>query len=110
MRGLFDTEGSISFKKYSSKKEVRIYKQLNFRNTDIRLISFVRDSLTALGLKCTMTLKKSLYLSNDNSISIFRDQIGFGNPKLLKRSFIYDINAYEEFLKENLKNKISKIS
>ncbi|HSW48148.1 MAG TPA: hypothetical protein VLG67_03630 [Candidatus Saccharimonadales bacterium] len=99
MKGLFDTEGSISFKKYLSKKGTMIYKQLNFRNTDVNLMAFVRDNLISLGLKPTLTLKKSLYLSNDKSISIFRDLVGFGNPKLLERSLICDINTYYKFKK-----------
>ena len=98
MKGLFDTEGSISFKKYSSKRGIMLYKQLNFRNIDIKIMTFVRDILVELGLKPTMTLKKSLYLSNDQSIAVFREQIGFGNPKLHQRSLIHNINAYDKFM------------
>ena len=58
VRGLFDTEGSISFKLYSSAKGMRVYKQLNFRNADVKLMRFVRDELADLGLKPTMTLKR----------------------------------------------------
>lgn len=94
IRGLFDTEGSISFKQYVSKKGISIYKQLNFRNANISLMTFVRDNLINLGLKPTITLKRSLYLSNDRSIDTFRQIIGFSNPKLLKRSLISDIDAY----------------
>jgi hypothetical protein len=35
-------------------------------------------------------------LSNHASIAVFREHIGFSNPKLLKRSFITDIQAYEK--------------
>jgi len=83
VRGLFDTEGSISSKTYESKtKGKRIYYQLNFRNYDRSLIRFVRDVLLELQLKPTMTLTKSLYLSNPKDINIFEQSIGFGNPKL----------------------------
>lgn len=98
MKGLFDTEGSISFKRYISRKGVMIYKQLNFRNINVLLMTFVRDNLVSLGLKPTMTLKASLYLSNDKSIATFRELVGFGNPKLMERSLISDINAYEKYI------------
>lgn len=92
IRGLFDTEGSISFKRYKSRKGIRLHKQLNFRNYNIELMRFVRDGLLDLGLKPTMTLKKSLYLSNNKSISIFVDQIGFSNPKLLIKALYSEPN------------------
>ncbi len=94
IRGLFDTEGSISFKRYVSREGVRVYKQLNFRNTNASIMTFVRDNLLSLGLKPTLTLEKSLYLSNDQSIATYRSLIGFSNPKLLKRSMVSDIDTY----------------
>lgn len=94
IKGLFDTEGSISFKTYVSKRGLNLYKQLNFRNANSQLMQFVRDSLVYLGLKPTMTLKRSLYLSNHQSIKIFRNIIGFSNPKLLERSKISKIEEY----------------
>jgi hypothetical protein len=93
-RGLFDTEGSISFKIYKSKKGTSLYKQLNFRNTNIRLIRFMRDTLKDMGLRPTMTLEKSLYLSNHESIEYFNNKVGFGNPKLTERSDIFTIEDY----------------
>ena len=94
VRGLFDTEGSISFKQYSGKKGVSLYKQLNFRNTNEKLMQFVRDVLISIGLNPTMTLKKSLYLSTHASIDYFNKNIGFGNPKLTERSAIRTIEEY----------------
>lgn len=96
VRGLFDTEGSISFKVYKSKSGVSLYKQLNFRNYNPELMTFVRDSLLGLGFKPTSTLKGSLYLSNHQSINKFRELIGFSNPKLSRRSLI---ETYEDFQK-----------
>ena len=96
VRGLFDTEGSISFKIYTSKSGRKLYKQLNFRNLDENLMRLVRDTLLTLNLKPTMTLKKSLYLSNHAAIDIFRGIIGFSNPKLHMRSLIYTIEEYEK--------------
>lgn len=94
VRGLFDTEGSISFKLYKSRKGISVYKQLNFRNANMILMKFVKDSLVNLGLKPTMTMKRSLYLSNHESIDTYREKVGFSNPKLLEKSFIKDLSSY----------------
>lgn len=97
MRGLFDTEGHISFKLYKSRRGISVYKQLNFRNANMKLMGFVKDALLDLGLKPTLTMKRSLYLSNHESIDKYREQVGFSNPKLLERSWIKDINQYEKW-------------
>lgn len=96
LRGLFDTEGSISFKVYEGKEKVSVYKQLNFRNTNSEIIVFARDALISLGFDPTMTLKHSIYLSNNISIANFREKVGFNNPKLYLRS---EVNTFEEYLK-----------
>lgn len=96
LRGLFDTEGSISFKSYMSKRGMRLYKQLNFTNYNVGIMRFVRDELGKLGFKPTMSLRRSLYLSNDRDIDKFRSVIGFSNPKLVKRSLVY---AYDDYQK-----------
>jgi hypothetical protein len=93
-RGLFDTEGSISFKTYKSKKGISLYKQLNFRNTNKKLMKFMRNTLRDMGLKPTMTLKNSLYLSTHEGIENFNKRVGFGNPKLTKRSNISTVEQY----------------
>lgn len=97
LKGLFDTEGSISFKTYKSQKGISIYKQLNFRNADINLMKFVRDRLTDMGFKPTQTLKRSLYLSTHDAIARFRKVIGFGNKKLLQRSLVTDLSSYNRW-------------
>lgn len=97
IRGLFDTEGSISFKTYVSKKGVSLYKQLNFRNANEKLMKFVRDGLRNMGLKPTMTLKRSLYLSTHESIDYFNKKVGFGNPKLVERCNIRTIGEYNKW-------------
>jgi hypothetical protein len=97
IRGLFDTEGSISFKLYENKSGISLYKQLNFRNTDMKLMRFVRDTLISIGLKPTMTLQKSLYLSNHQAINTFKQCIGFSNPKLITRSEIRTIDDYRNW-------------
>jgi len=96
LRGLFDTEGHISFKSYKSKKGVSLYKQLNFTNFNVNLMRFVRDELEEFGFKPTVSLRRSLYLSNDRDIDSFRSLIGFSNPKLVRRSLVY---AYEDYQK-----------
>lgn len=98
IRGLFDTEGSISFKIYESRKGLSLYKQLTFRNTNSTLIKFVRDNLLILGLRPTMTLNRSLHISNNKSIQAFCQTIGFSNPKLVGKSGIVDIESYNAFL------------
>ncbi len=94
IRGLFDTEGCISFKKYQGKSKESLYKQLIFTNTNKEIIQFIRDTLINLGLKSTMSLKKNLYLSSHKDVDHFRKEIGFSNAKLLRRSFIYDMHGY----------------
>lgn len=96
IRGLFDTEGSISFKLYEARLGVSLYKQLNFRNNDIQLMTFVRDNLLKLGFKPTITLKKSLYLSTHEGIKRFAKLIGFSNPKLISRSNIETVEQYQK--------------
>lgn len=100
MRGLFDTEGSISFKVYAGSKKVGLYKQLNFRNTNMSLMAFVRDSLLKFGYNPTRTMKKSLYLSNHDSIARFGKEIGFGNQKLQERSLIMTIDDFTSWQKK----------
>lgn len=110
VRGLFDTEGHISFKIYQSRKRVSVYKQLNFRNSNMVLMGFVKDCLINLGLKPTTTMKRSLYLSNHESVDIYREQIGFSNPKLYERSLICDIDNYQMGRKSMKKPIISLTS
>lgn len=101
IRGLFDTEGSISFKVYKTKKNISLYKQLNFRNANQELMKFIRDSLLLYGFKPTDTLKRSLYLSTHKEIETFRQIIGFSNQKLIDKSFIV---SWDQFLKLKHKN------
>lgn len=101
LRGLFDTEGSISFKIYKAKKGISLYKQLNFRNANLGLMRFVRDNLLQQGFNPTNTLKQSLYLSNHESVNDFVRLIGFSNPKLISKSNIVNIDQYENLAKIN---------
>lgn len=94
IRGLFDTEGSISFKKYSGKNGNYLYKQLTFTNLNKNLLSFVIKELTALKLKSTSHTVKNLYISNPESIQSFVDLIGFSNPKLINKVKITNFDGY----------------
>ncbi|HVT01191.1 MAG TPA: hypothetical protein VHE53_03070 [Patescibacteria group bacterium] len=85
VRGLIDTEGSISFKHYKSRKRESVYKQLNFRNYNPLLMNFVHKHLTNLEIKPSVSPKKSLYISNPKSINLYLRIIGFSNPKLLRK-------------------------
>lgn len=82
IRGLIDTEGSVSTKKYLAKCGEKVYYQLNFRCYDKDIMKFVRDALCELKLKPTMSLTKSLYISNPVGIMRYRKEVGFSNPKL----------------------------
>jgi hypothetical protein len=64
-------------------------------------MAFVRDNLLLFGFKPTKTMKKSLYLSNHESIAQFGKMIGFSNPKLQERSQIITIEDYRKW-KEKL--------
>lgn len=96
-KGLIDTEGSISFKIYKSRRGISVYKQLNFRNYNQNLMHFVRDTLQTLGMRPTKTLKHSLYLSDHEGIERYGQIIGFGNKKLLERSLVVDYTSYQKW-------------
>ena len=83
VRGLVDTEGSTARKIYLSKsKGQRIYYQLNFRNYEPILMSFVKNVLTELKIKSSLIPLKSLYISNPMALGTFLREIGCSNPKL----------------------------
>lgn len=82
IRGLVDTEGSISFKKYLSKKGLHLYPQLAFTSKNSVLLKFVEKGLTAIGLKCSKMYVKNIYLSTRMEITRYNTIVGFGNSKL----------------------------
>ena len=94
LRGLIDTEGSISFKLYNGKRKNSIYKQLNFRNKNQEILTFARNVMIELGLRPTDSRGYSIYLSNNNDINIYRMLVGFRNPKLHIRSLVYTQDEY----------------
>ena len=97
IRGLIDTEGCIGFKVYNGRNKNNIYRQLAFTSRNPVLLTFIRDGLSGLGLKCTQSLIKNIYLSNDKQIDQYRNLIGFHNPKLEQRSLIRDYLLYKSW-------------
>lgn len=97
IRGLIDTEGSIGFKIYKGKRQISVYRQLTFTSKNSILLRFVRDGLNHLGFKCTQSLIKNIYLSNDKDIDRYRSMIGFHNQKLEKRSLLRNYSDYNHW-------------
>lgn len=85
IRGLFDTEGSIGIKKYKTKNEVHVYKQLTFTNKNINILNFVVKSLKDLGFSPTKNPNRNIYISNKKDIEKYFKIIGTKNPKLEKK-------------------------
>ena len=97
IRGLVDTEGSVGFKVYNKRKYPTIYRQLAFTSRNPVLLRFVSDELYKLNFKCTRSLIKNIYLSNDVEIDKYRSIIGFHNPKLEQRSLLRDYQSYKNW-------------
>lgn len=97
IRGLIDTEGCISFKVYKGLKKTSVYRQLTFTSGNKVLLEFVRDGFNRLGFRCTQSLIKNIYLSNDGEVDKYRNEIGFSNPKLEYRSLVRDFNNYSKW-------------
>lgn len=87
-RGLFDTEGSVSYKEYRSKIGVRVYKQLAFTSCNIVLLNFVAQALETLEIFKPKSFAKNIYLSNNTNVSRYIRLVGFGNPKLASRASV----------------------
>lgn len=85
VRGLFDTEGSISIKKFDGKNGTYTYKQLTFTNKNKELLSFVEKTLKEFGFSPTQNSKANIYISNKKDIEKYFDIIGSNNPKLEKK-------------------------
>ncbi len=85
IRGLFDTEGSISFKKFVGKNGTYIYKQLTFTNKNKPLLDFIQNSLQNLNYTPTKNATRNIYISNRKDIERYFKEIGTSNPKLEKK-------------------------
>ncbi|MCX6819887.1 MAG: hypothetical protein NT019_01180 [Candidatus Adlerbacteria bacterium] len=85
LRGLFDTEGSVSFKFYRGALGDTFYRQLTCTNSNKNILSFLEKKLTLLGFKPTKNSRKNIYISNRLDIKKFLDDIGSSNPKILRK-------------------------
>ncbi|MBP9802772.1 MAG: hypothetical protein KBD14_00470 [Candidatus Pacebacteria bacterium] len=85
LRGLFDTEGSISIKKFKGKNKISTYKQLTFTNKNKEIIKFVKITLRKLKLSNSETNGYNVYISNKQNIAKYFQEIGTKNPKLEKK-------------------------
>lgn len=85
IRGLFDTEGSIGFKKFVGKNGTYIYKQLTFTNKNKPLLDFMQNSLENLNYTPTKNSSRNIYISNKKDIERYFKEIGTSNPKLEKK-------------------------
>lgn len=94
IRGLFDTEGSVGFKKFNGKNGNYLYKQLTFTNRNKGLLNFVSKKLNEVGLKPTMNSEKNIYISNPRDIERFSAIIGSSNPKIIHKLLIKNYNGY----------------
>jgi len=82
IRGLIDTDGSI-FR--MSKRDHRLIR-IGFKNTKIKLLSDARKALIMLGFHPSKIIcSREIFLSRQSEIIKYAKEIGFNNPKNLKR-------------------------
>ena len=94
IRGLFDTEGSVGFKKFNGRNGKYLYKQLTFTSRNNNLLSFIPKNLANFRIKSTTTSRKNIYISNSEDIKKFLMEIGLHNPKLIKKILIKNKEEY----------------
>lgn len=94
VRGLFDTEGCVGFKKFAGKNGKYLYKQLIFTNSNENLLYFVYKSLKNLDFRPTPASKKNIYISNKKDIKRFVEIIRPHNPKIKQRCIIENYLGY----------------
>ncbi len=85
LRGLFDTEGSMSIKKINKNNQKYLYKQLTFTNKNKALLIFTREMIIKLRLNPSKSTGNNIYISNKKDINTFFKKIGTKNPKLEKK-------------------------
>lgn len=85
IKGLFDTEGCISTKRFKTKKGEVFYHQLTFTNSSPHLLLFIEKELKKLKFRPTEKSKKNIYISNRKDILRYFAIIGSHNPKLTNK-------------------------
>jgi len=78
LRGFFDTDGSIYLLKFGI--------QMSFSNRSTPLLQGIRKILQDLGYRPSKISSFKLYLTRKSDIIRFVKEIGFGNPKHVKRA------------------------
>jgi intein/homing endonuclease len=77
VRGLIDTDGSI----YRTGK----WSQICFKNHNLRLLSDFRKALIKLGYHASNITWNKVYISRKSDIHKFYKDVGFSNPKHIRR-------------------------
>lgn len=85
IRGLFDTEGSVSLKRFAGRNGSYVYAQLAFTNKNENLLNFAEKNLRKLGYKPTKGSAKNIYISNARDVDRYMIEIGSSNPKLAEK-------------------------
>lgn len=85
IRGLFDTEGTISVKFYHGNSGICIYKQLTVTNKNKNILFFLEQGLRNLGYRPTKNSEKNIYISNREDIERYFLEIGTSNPKMQRK-------------------------
>ena len=94
IRGLFDTEGSVGFKRFAGRRGKYLYKQLIVTSRNKNLLDFLPKGLKKLGFSPTMNSRKNIYISNQKDIKRFVQEIGLHNPKLINKIALEDQNGF----------------
>lgn len=95
IRGLFDTEGSVGMKCFRGRHGNYLYKQLTVTNKNEHILKFLEKFLIKFGYKPTKKSQKNIYLSNAKDIKRYLQDIGCGNPKLVKKIKVREINGFK---------------
>jgi len=98
IRGLIDTDGSI-FR--MSKRDYRLIR-IEFKNMNEKLLNDARKSLLLLGFHPSKIIcNKEFFISRQEEIKRYVKEIGFNNPKNLKRFMqLAPSSSGQEFLLE----------
>jgi len=82
IRGLIDTDGSV-FR--MSKRDYRLMR-IGFKNFNKKLLSDTRKALVSLNFHPSKIIcNRQIFLSRQNEIKRYEEEIGFNNPKNKKR-------------------------
>ncbi len=86
VRGFFDTDGSIYQLKWFNAA------QMSFKNRSFPLLEGTRDILLSLGYRASRISNYSIYLTRQQDIRRYIEEIGFGNDKHRLRARLFGIS------------------